>query len=69
MKTTLRTWMITISLCGWLACAVFAQTTAPELNITLGEQRVRFAPTRSFQEMQLEVVNSVGETVLTHATT
>ncbi len=43
--------------------------TAPELNITLGEQRVKFAPTRSFQEMRLEVVNSVGEIVFTHLTT
>jgi hypothetical protein len=41
---------------------------APELNITLGEQRVRFAPTRAFQEMRLEVLNSVGEIVFTHTT-
>ena len=42
---------------------------APELNLTLGEQRVKFAPTRSFQEMRLEVVNNAGETVFTHLTT
>jgi hypothetical protein len=50
-----------------------AQTPVPTtnstvLNITLGEQRVKFAPTRSFEEMRLEVVNSVGEIVFTHTT-
>ena len=58
-------------LCIGLATAISAQAQSmlAELNITLGEQRVRFAPTRSFQQMQLEVVNSVGEVVLTHTTT
>jgi hypothetical protein len=41
---------------------------APELNITLGEQHVRFAPTRAFVEMRLEVLNGLGETVFTHLT-
>ncbi len=55
-----------------LALALFATSSyaqTPELNLTLGEQRVRFAPTRSFLDMRLEVVNSVGEVVLTHTTT
>ncbi len=63
----------------WLCClmvaaafSALAQVTPTEpatLNLTLGEQRVKFAPTRSFQEMRLEVVNSVSETVFTHTTT
>ncbi len=55
------------------ALSGYAQTNqsnpTAELNITLGEQTVRFAPTRSFQEMRLEVVNSVGEIVFTYFTT
>ncbi len=51
-----------------LLVAGSAQAQSNVLNITLGEQRVRFAPTRSFQEMRLEVVNSVGEIVFTHLT-
>ncbi len=63
-----------IVLAGWLTVSIvtgaYGQTpAAPELNLTLGEQRVKFAPTRSFQEMRLDVVNSVGEVVFTHTTT
>ncbi len=72
--------MITLfrSLACWLCVALFiadatyAQTNnsaqAAELSIALSEQRIRFAPTRSFLEMRLEVVNSLGETVFIHAT-
>lgn len=46
-----------------------AQSPDSQLNITLGERRVKFAPTRSFQEMRLEVSNSLGEQVFVNATT
>ena len=70
----LATFRRLILLAGWLTVSIvsgaYGQTpAAPELNLTLGEQRVKFAPTRSFQEMRLEVINSVGETVFTHTTT
>jgi hypothetical protein len=56
--------------CGLsLAWAAFAQQATVELNITLGNQRVTFAPTRGFQEMRLEVVNSNGESVFAQFTT
>ena len=71
MIPNFRRLMILVS---WLTISIvsgaYGQTpAAPELNLTLGEQRVKFAPTRSFQEMRLEVVNSVGEIVFTHTTT
>ena len=69
MTTSLKNRLAIVFLCLLAASAAFGQNVAPELNITLGEQRVRFAPTRSFQEMRLEVVNSVGEVVFTHTTT
>ncbi len=69
MTTSLKICLATVALCLLAASAAFGQNVAPELNITLGEQRVKFAPTRSFQEMRLEVVNSVGEIVFTHLTT
>ena len=69
MTMSLKNSLAIVLLCLFAASAAFGQSVAPELNITLGEQRVRFAPTRSFQEMRLEVVNSVGEVVFTHTTT
>ncbi len=68
MATSLKQNLATVFLCLFAASAAFGQNVAPELNITLGEQRVKFAPTRSFQEMRLEVLNSVGEIVFTHLT-
>ncbi len=66
----LATFRRLIVLAGWLTVSVaYGQNNAtPELNLTLGEQRVKFAPTRGFQEMRLEVVNSTGEIVFTHLT-
>ena len=70
MIRSLKHYLTILCISLFVACAAYAQTNlAPELNLTLGEQRVRFAPTRSFQEMRLEVVNNAGETVLTHSTT
>ncbi len=69
MATPLKQNLAIVFFCLLAASAAFGQSVAPELNITLGEQRVRFTPTRSFQEMRLEVVNSVGEIVFTHLTT
>ncbi len=60
---------LTVSVVSGVSGAYGQTPAAPELNLTLGEQRVKFAPTRSFQEMRLDVVNSVGETVFTHTTT
>ena len=69
MNTLLRNGLSLLCLCLLAASAAYAQTpVAPELNLTLGEQRVKFAPTRGFQEMRLEVVNNAGETVFTHTT-
>jgi hypothetical protein len=62
--------LLAVTLLSLTCNAAFAQTSTPhELNITLGEQRVKFAPTRGFQEMRFEVLNSVGEVVYTHLTT
>ena len=69
MTTSLKKNLVIACLCLCLAPAVYGQNVAAELNITLGEQRVRFAPTRSFQEMRLEVINSVGEVVFTQLVT
>ncbi len=69
MTTSLKNSLAIVFLCLLAASAAYGQSVAPELNITLGEQRVKFAPTRSFQEMRLEVLNSVGEIVFTHLTT
>ncbi len=69
MNTLLKHGLTVLCICLLVASAADAQTNpAPELNLTLGEQRVKFAPTRSFQEMRLEVVNSAGETVFSHLT-
>ncbi len=67
MIKAFRSLLILLSLCLLTTLTAYAQTP-PELNITLGEQHVRFAPTRGFLEMRLEVVNSVGEVVFTHTT-
>ncbi len=70
MNTLLKHCQAVLCICLLVASAADAQTNpATELNLTLGEQRVKFAPTRSFQEMRLEVVNHAGETVFTHLTT
>ena len=69
MKTMLQLCLLSLTACVLPAVSLYAQTVAPELNLTLGERRVRSAPTRSFQEMRLEVVNSLGESVFTHTTT
>ena len=67
-KLSGKKYLSALTLCLLATLATYAQTNNTELNLTLGEQRVRFAPTRSFQEMRLEVVNSVGEVVFTHTT-
>ena len=58
-----------LCLCMSLAWAVLAQQPAVELNITVGEARLKFAPTRAFQEMRLSVFNSQGELIYGTATT
>jgi hypothetical protein len=69
MKTKFRVTILSIMVL-WLCSFAFGQADQiPELNITLAEQRVVFAPTRSFQEMRLEVLNSNGESVFSYFTT
>ena len=71
MTTRTQSYLWALCFCCFTTLTLYGQNNAgaPELNITLGEQRVRFAPTRGFQEMRLEVVNSVGEIIFSHSTT
>ena len=69
MKLTLRHSLMAFVISLLTAFSLYAQNAAPDLRIALGEQQLRFAPTRSFQEMSLSVVNHVGETVFSQVTT
>jgi hypothetical protein len=73
MKTTQRTFLLALCLCILAIGTTWAQTNntgaAPaELNITVGEQRLKFAPTKAFLEMRLNIFNSQGELVYGTAT-
>ena len=68
MIKVLRFSLMALCACFILAALAYAQSSDHSLNITLGEQRVKFMPTRSFQEMRLEVLNQVGEIVFSHTT-
>jgi hypothetical protein len=56
-------WLGLSCLLAALTLTAAGQTATPELNITFGEQRLKFAPARTFQEMRLSVFNSQGELV------
>jgi len=73
MSTYLRHFIATFCFVLLASVAGLAQNNqagqaAPELNLTVGEQRIKFVPTRPFQEMRLNVFNSQGELVYIAAT-
>ncbi len=73
MNTTKRIFLAALCFCLLAGSTAWAQTqnntpAPPELNITVGEQRLKFAPTKAFVEMRLNVFNSQGELVYGMAT-